>query len=135
MSQAELDRTYSAVATLIVRDLAVRYDLVTDDGTPDPRYVGKGGAFRLVTVTKHLPQFFGYGSALWETHGGALLLGLLEERSGLLKKCADQGESAGRCKEGARLRVALVGPPLAISSFLGRNSGIDGSLTALREGG
>ena len=78
-SQAGLDRAYSEVATLIARDLDVCYDQVTEMGVPTPRYCGRGGEFRLISVKRHTPQSFGYGSVPWETRGGALLLGLLEE--------------------------------------------------------
>ena len=132
--QAGLDKAYGRVAELVERDLAARFDLVTDDGAPDPRYCGRGEEFRLVSVQRHTPQQFGYGSVPWKTRGGALLLGLLEEWSGLLKRCAVQGASAGLRKEGARLRAALARPRLVVASHLTQNPDVNVTLTVVLEG-
>lgn len=120
--QDGLDRVYGKVARLFERDLAVRFDLVTPDGHPDPRYVGRGEEFRLVAVKRHLPQSFGCGSVPWETRGGALLLGFLEDWNALL------------LMEDARLRASLARPKRAVASFLSGHPDVLVALTVVLEG-
>lgn len=69
-----------------------------------------------------------------ETRGGAVFLGLLEEWSGLFKRCADTGASTGRCREDARLGASLARPRLVVASYVAKNPGVDGTLTVVLEG-